>query len=340
MLVDGIIIRAAREVTLNKLDLPDPTSSEVIVRVTSCGLCTWEQRVYRGERPNYPFWGGHEVCGVVERVGPEARCGVQEGDSVAVALMRRCGTCRCCRTGFDNHCAYLHPNRNDGLPQGPRGLSTHIVAAPAQLIPIDAHLGGRGALLEPLACTLRSIRRSRVKPGQLAVVIGTGTLGLMHAAALTTMGVQVLACDPNKPATAQLARARVHLLLGDTQEIVAAVGQHGGADCVFFIRGGPEWINAAVDMCARGGTVVLFQSIPHSDLTTLKMNDLHQREISLVGTVSQRLEDFVQATELATVNPHLWDPIEIVTISHCEPHAAFEKSLDPAINRVLVTFNP
>jgi hypothetical protein len=92
-------------------------------------------------------------------------------------------------------------------------------------------------------------------------------------------------------------------------------------------------------MCARGGVVVLFQSISGSDFTTVKMNDLHQREISLVGTVSQRLEDFVEAAEITTRTPNLFDPLTIVTTSHRNPGAAFEKSLDPSINRILVTFN-
>jgi L-iditol 2-dehydrogenase len=339
MLVDGIIISAPHQAILGRLQLPDPAPTDVVVRVTSCALCTWEQRVYRGKKPTYPFWGGHEVCGVVENIGRDAQCRLQPGDFVALALMNRCGTCRYCRAGLDNHCAYLHPRDSDGLPSGPRGLSTHVVATANQTIPVDVRLQHGGALIEPLACTLRSIRRSRVKPGQLAVVIGTGTLGLLHVSALTTTGVRVLACDPGHPATAQLEKAHVQdTLLGNIEEIVAAVERYGGADCVFCIRGGPQWINAAIAMCARGGTVVLFQSIPDSDLTTLRMNDLHQREISLVGTISQRLEDFFQASELTAFNPSLFDLLATVTVSHHEPQAAFEKSLDPSINRVLVTF--
>jgi hypothetical protein len=75
------------------------------------------------------------------------------------------------------------------------------------------------------------------------------------------------------------------------------------------------------------------------DATLLKVNDLHQREISLIGTVSQRLEDFVQAAGLIAQNPNLLDPFAVLTVPSCEPQHAFEKSLDPAINRVLVIFD-
>ena len=340
MLVNGVIVHAPYEVSVRQMALPDPAPNDVAVRVTACGLCTWEQRVYRGRKPTYPFWGGHEVCGIVESVGSESQSPVREGDAVALALMYRCGTCRYCRAGLDNHCAYLHRAPADGLPSGPRGLSSHIIARPYQVIPIDASLGSRGALLEPLACTLRSIRRSHVKTGQLAVVIGTGTLGLMHVAALATMGIRVLACDPVKPAAEKLAIARAHEQLdGYPEEVVDKVCGDGGADCVFCIRGGSLWINAAVQMCARGGTVVLFQSIPESDLTSLAMNNIHSREISIVGTVSQRLEDFAQAAELTRLNPGLWDSLAVVTVPHSDPHTAFEKSIENAINRVLVTFS-
>jgi len=324
MRVQGLIVTAPQEVDRQQFQLGDPDPNTVVVRVTACGLCTWEQRVYRGAKATYPFWGGHELCGIVEHVGAGVSAAVKPGDLVAAALMDRCRSCRWCWTGLDNHCSYTHPRRPDHLPAGPRGLSTHMVLRPEKLVPLDPSLGlRRGALLEPLACVLRAIRRSGLKAGNLAVVIGMGTLGLLHAEALRAMGVEVVGCEPDAPDGLSLD----------------VVKDAGGADAVFCTRGGAASIGAAVKACARGGTVVLFQSIPGCGSVALDANDIHYREIAVIGSIGQRMEDLWQAKMMVELNPALLDALNVELVPHDSPKEAFDRSLDHSVNRVLVTFD-
>jgi len=238
--------------------------------------------------------------------------------------MDRCGSCRWCLRGLDNHCAYVHVAPSDGLPAGPRGLSSHLMTSAEKLLRLNHAVGLRqGALLEPLACTLRSIRRSGVQAGNLAVVIGTGTLGLLHAAVLREMKVEVVVCDVDGSSKGRLNEVR----------------NSEGADAVFCIRGGGASIQGAVEACARGGTVVLFQSVLEGGDVSLNANDIHYREISIVGSISQRMEDFWQAKSLIEQTPGLLDVLNVVCVPHRSPKEAFEKSLDPSVNRVLVTFD-
>nr|WP_232203536.1 zinc-dependent alcohol dehydrogenase family protein [Rubrobacter xylanophilus] len=89
-----------------ELPVPEPGSGEVLVRVRACGVCRTDLHVVDGElrEPKLPLVVGHQIVGVVERVGE----GVERfspGDRVGVPwLGRTCGRCRYCRTGRENLC--------------------------------------------------------------------------------------------------------------------------------------------------------------------------------------------------------------------------------------------
>ena len=66
------VITAKETVELQEFPMPEIREDQVLVKVKACGLCTFEQRYFTGGKEQYPFNGGHEVCGVVEQVGSRA----------------------------------------------------------------------------------------------------------------------------------------------------------------------------------------------------------------------------------------------------------------------------
>src|SRR5579884_2529782 len=99
------------------VDVPPPHGSEVLVRVERCGVCHSDLHLQDGyfelggdkrlditkDRP-LPFTLGHEIAGVIEAAGPEARDAVV-GARVAVYPWIGCGTCAACRAGDENLCS-------------------------------------------------------------------------------------------------------------------------------------------------------------------------------------------------------------------------------------------
>src|SRR5262245_15518104 len=96
------------------VDSPQPQGSEVLVRVTRCGVCHSDLHMQDGffllggdkkldvrSGRTLPFTLGHEIAGVVERAGPEAQS-VRPGREVAVFPWIGCGTCPACRYGEEN----------------------------------------------------------------------------------------------------------------------------------------------------------------------------------------------------------------------------------------------
>src|SRR5436189_4434948 len=95
-----------RPLELTDLPTPRPGPGEVLIRVSACGICRTDLHVVEGDLPvrRSPVIPGHQVVGVVEGLGPDAR-DVKVGDRVGVAWLRRtCGACEFCRAGRENLC--------------------------------------------------------------------------------------------------------------------------------------------------------------------------------------------------------------------------------------------
>ena len=98
-----------RPLVLSEVPAPSPGPAELLIRVSACGVCHSDLHLIDGEwrqwgtRP--PFIPGHEVTGVVEEAGPEAR-GFAPGDRVGVPWMQfACGECAPCLSGAEMLCA-------------------------------------------------------------------------------------------------------------------------------------------------------------------------------------------------------------------------------------------
>src|SRR5215468_7044200 len=85
---------------------PEPVGREVRLRVTACGVCRTDLHLVDGDlEPRRPgVVPGHEVVGVVDATGPDARR-FAIGDRVGIAWLRStCGRCRWCTAGRENLC--------------------------------------------------------------------------------------------------------------------------------------------------------------------------------------------------------------------------------------------
>lgn len=90
---------------MSELDVPEPGADEVLIRVSTCGVCRTDLHIVDGELPPHklPVVPGHEIVGVIER--PGANTDFRRGDRVGVPwLATTCGACDACRGGRENLC--------------------------------------------------------------------------------------------------------------------------------------------------------------------------------------------------------------------------------------------
>ena len=170
---------------------PAPGRGEVVLDVgvaLSCG--TDVKSVARGHPSiaGYPSRLGHEFAGVVRAIG-EGVEHVAPGDRVFCGNSAPCGVCRPCRRGRESLCEDLEYLLGGFAEQ---------VLVPERIAAKNLHRVPDGldlrvaALAEPLGCVVHALDRVAVAEGDRAVVLGAGSLGLMHCALLASAGAQVV----------------------------------------------------------------------------------------------------------------------------------------------------
>jgi len=324
-------------------ETPRPAGTEVLLRMTHCGVCHTDLHIRDGyynlgggKRLSFaergfrlPITLGHEPVGIVEAYG-EAAAGVRIGSRCLVNPWIGCGKCRMCAAGQDNFCAAM---RSIGLgAQG--GFATHVLVPDARyLVDID---GLDPAQAAPLACsgltTWSAIRKLLpIDPEEWIAVIGCGGLGLMALALLRAIGHErVIACDIDD---VKLHAARER---GAAHTVNLAAG---GAEAIMSIAGGPvygmldlvgtaETVALAIPALRKGGRFVVCGLI--GGTASIPVPLLALREIALLGSVVGTTRDLVELVDFVRSGR-----IELPDVQ-CRPLAAVEQSLaDLAAGRIV-----
>jgi threonine dehydrogenase-like Zn-dependent dehydrogenase len=237
---------------LEILERPVPrleAPGDVVLDVEACGICGSDLQIL-SDPPRHPAKVGvvlgHEFVGVVAEAGPEA-IDLHAGDRVVVAPNISCGACGPCRRGRRNHCERFTTLGifADG------GLAPKVRVPASQCHPISPELPAHvAALAEPLSTVVHGARQAAVFPGERAVVIGAGPIGLMFVALLAHAGATVVAVEP-APERAALAER-----LGATR--VVAPGEDAGPPADVVVDAVGSQLPAALDLVESGGRILLF----------------------------------------------------------------------------------
>jgi L-iditol 2-dehydrogenase len=209
--------------------VPEIWPGDVLVRVSACGVCASELDMYRGvSHVSYPLRPGHEISGVVERVG-EGVAGLAPGDPVAVF-----GTAR----GYGEYVA---------VP------AEHCIHAGE--VPLDLALG------EPLACAVNAVELAGIKLGDDVAIVGAGFMGQVVQRLVQLRGPrQVIVADTRDEALERAASSGATATVNVAEESLAeAVGNltGGGADVTIEITGTQAALEAIGDCTRMSGTLVI-----------------------------------------------------------------------------------
>lgn len=188
-----------KPLVVTDVDLAEPRSGEVLVRLVACGVCHTDLYTASGADPSgyAPTVLGHEGAGVVEAVG-EAVTSVVVGDHVVTLFSPQCRECEHCRSGKTNLCTAIREQQNRGyLPDGTARLSRdgepirhfmgtstfaeYTVMPEIALAVVDNDAPFDSACL--FACGLSTglgaaMYRAEVEAGATCIVFGAGLFGL------------------------------------------------------------------------------------------------------------------------------------------------------------------
>lgn len=273
-------------------DVPEPTvgARDVLVRVAACGICGSDVHGMDGStgRRRPPIVMGHEAAGVVEQVGG----GVSDfhvGDRVTFDSTIYNPDSYFSRRGMVNLCDDRRVLGVSCEDYRQHGAFAELVAVPGHIVyALPAGMTyEQAALIEPVSIAVHARNLTPIAPGDSALVLGAGLIGLMTVQVLKQTAVkQILAVDvdPGRLALAKELGATdvVNSSSEDVATQVRALTDGRGADVAFEAVGLEATIRAAIASVRKGGTVTLIGNL--SPEVTLPLQALVTRQIRLQGS--------------------------------------------------------
>jgi len=273
------------------LDVPVPSVGEgdVLVAVKACGICGSDVHGMDGStgRRIPPIIMGHEAAGVIAAVGATVT-GWAVGDRVTFDSTISCGQCGYCRTGRVNLCDNRRVLGVSCAEYQQDGAFAEFVAVPRHILyrlpegmPFE-----RAAMVEAVSIAMHAVQRASPHPGEWAVVVGAGTIGLLAVQVLRTSGCTVLAADIDAERLELAGRLGAHGTLRVGQDDVAAAVRErtggAGADVAIEAVGLDATVQLAIDCLRKGGRLALVGNlVPRA---TLPLQAVVTRELTLAGS--------------------------------------------------------
>ncbi len=322
------------DIRIESRDVPKIGPGELLVQTRASGICTGDVLGWYVRR-KAPLVLGHEPAGVVAAVGPPEHSGQSHdfavGERVFVHHHAPCFSCRACERGDYVQCATWRKSAID-----PGGLAEYFRVPKENVrdtlrIPQDVPFTD-ASLIEPLACVVKSIRRSGVRRGDTMHVIGLGVMGLMHALVAQALGATVSGSDFIEERRTNAASLGVHAL--DPQEPFA------GADVVICGPGSPEALRNAFAAVLPGGTVVMFTPLEPGVPLTFDPNDLYFRDVTLVPSYSCGPDDTRAALDYIATRVVTAQRLGATLYPLEEAAAAYAALRGSRIIKPIVTFEP
>ena len=237
--------------------------NDVRIKIVNVGICGSDVHYYRHGRiggfvVNEPMVLGHEASGTVVETGLAVK-NLKVGDRVCMEPGIPDYGSRETLRGMYN----LDPDVRFWATPPIHGCLRETIVHPANLtfkLPDNVSFE-EGALVEPLAIGVHAAKKARVAPGDTALVLGAGTIGLVTALAAIAAGCSHVIVADSKQEKLDFIRdhydARFSTFNVASGDLKAHILAEGGVDIVFEASGSPQAILSTTGFLVPGGKVVL-----------------------------------------------------------------------------------
>ncbi len=301
MILDNISPVEREPLRFVDLPIPEPSSKEILVKVSTCGICHTELDEIEGRiQPNLPIIPGHQIVGTVEGLGPMAKkFNLQERVGIAW-INSSCGRCQFCDEGRENLCLEFKAtgcNANGGYAQYTTVREDFAYPIPDQFSDTQA---------APLLCAgaigYRNLRLSGIKRDQILGLFGFGASAHIVIQMARYLGYRVYVFSRSE-AHRELAKLLGAQWTGHPDDNPPEK-LHSAID---FTPVG-ETVPLALSLLEKGGRLVLAvirkrNPIPPLDYTRLLWDE---KEIKSVANVTRKdVEEFLSLASRIPIIPEV-----------------------------------
>jgi L-iditol 2-dehydrogenase len=301
------VYRGVNDMRVETVPVPTIGPGELLIKVASCGVCGTDLKKIHTGSHSAPRIFGHEMAGTIVQLG-EGVTKFNLGERVVVHHHVPCGDCYYCRKQMPSQCSlYKKVGVTAGFEPSGGGFAEYIrvmdwIAASRGVVRIpDGVPFEQAAFLEPVNTVLKGVKLLNLADDDTVLVIGQGSIGLMHAVLASRTGARVLTSDlyPERHDLAAKYGLHhpIHAGTENVVERVLAETEGRGVDAVILAVGGNALIKTAMDAVRPGGKVMLFAQTQYGE-SVFDPGQVCMDEKTLMGSYSSSFGILDEVTEL------------------------------------------
>lgn len=306
-------------------------SGDILVKMYACGICGSDLEKVFGQYGQPSMKLGHEPAGIILDVGSNV-VDFKKGDRVFTHHHVACYSCHYCKHGNETMCKkYSETNLS------PCGLSEEYVVPEWNVfhggvlkLP-DSMTFEEAAMIEPLACCVRSWNKFNYQEDDSAAIFGVGPTGMMHIMLAQSKKFSKIFCfDVNDYRLEFAKKLNVFETINSKSEkkldhILNQTNGHG-VDIAIVATSSLKAFEDAIEMVRKGGTILMFGVPSKGSKINLDMSKVYAKEITLVTSYAASDNDTKEA--LLLIESSKIDVKQLVT--HTYPILDSQKAFDHA----------
>ena len=282
--MEAAVFGAPRDIHMTERQRPEPGVGEALIEMRAAGVCAGDLYIFLGSNPyvTYPRIGGHEIAGIVSKLGP-GTSGPAAGTEVVVEPFIGCGYCYPCRIGKSNCCANLQiiGVHREG------GFADYVTVPVDRLHVVPKGLSAFAAsFTEPVAIGVQASRRGMIADGDSVLILGAGPIGLALVEVARARGARVFVTDIVSE------RLEIAADLGGTPltageslvDEVMRLTNGEGMPVVVEATGNVKAMESTVDLVAAGGRIVIVGLVKKGTVVGFPGLDFTRKEMTVVGS--------------------------------------------------------
>ena len=295
------LVKIGQPLQMQEVPLPLVGEHDVLVRIKAAGICHSDVHYRAGVSPvkPLPMTPGHEIAGMVEKVGSGVTH-LKVGDRVCLHYLVTCGDCRYCSAGNEHFCVkgMMIGKHLDG------GYAEYIAVPARNAIPLPDGVSFEHAavLMCSSATSLHALRKGRLKAGETVAVFGVGGLGMSAIQIARALGaLDVYAVDINADklqVAAQYGAIAVNAAQGDPVAEIQRLTGRKGVDVALELIGLPQTMRQAVQSLAVFGRAV-WVGITDKPVALDSYHEVLGKEAEIIGSDDHLLSELHLLIEYA-----------------------------------------
>lgn len=316
--------------------IPQLNKGEALVKVAGCGVCHTDLSFWHWgvqTRQACPLTLGHEISGVV--VAGDQRL---LNKAVIVPAVLPCGECELCRKGRSNICRKQLMPGNDFHG----GFASHVRVPERFLCPVPDSvlekypLEHLSVIADAVSTPYQAVKKSELEPGDLAIVIGVGGVGIYAALIAALSGAKVVALDISDQKL-ELAREQgigatlntrgldIKVIKEQVRQFAKEMNAPAHGWKIFEMSGTRDGQSLAFQLLTYASTLSIVGFT--MDRTEVRLSNLMAFDAKLIGTWGCRAELYPEVLGLVTSGKlHLGDFVQ--TFSMSKINEVFQNTLD------------